>query len=97
MLSFHNRPPRIPANVFQRYPSVIRIDILPGRICDPTIPYRLLAACLSALKTNGSIGVFCELNVGDKYLLEFYSRLGFFQFLSPESGPEDTMYLGRII
>ncbi|CAE1294602.1 NCOAT [Acanthosepion pharaonis] len=97
VLSFHNRPPRIPANVFQRYPSVIRIDILPGRICDPTIPYRLLAGCLSALKTNGSIGVFCELNVGDKYLLEFYSRLGFFQFLSPESGPEDTMYLGRII
>ncbi|XP_029644802.1 protein O-GlcNAcase isoform X1 [Octopus sinensis] len=97
VLSFHNQPPCIPESVFQRYPSVIRMDILPGRICDPTIPYRLLAACLSALKTNGSIGVFCELNVGDKYLLEFYSRLGFFQFLNPDLGPEDTIYLGRIM
>lgn len=70
------------------------MDVLSSRVTDPTMTKRLLACTMCALKTNGSIGIFCELQVGDKFMVDFYTRLGF----SPlESADTEAVYMGRIM
>lgn len=83
--------------VYNQFPSVLRLDVLTSRVEDPALPRRLLACVLSALKCNGSKGVHCELSVGDKFLIDFYSKLGFFPVTSMGEIGEDTVYLGRPI
>ncbi|XP_050397584.1 protein O-GlcNAcase isoform X1 [Patella vulgata] len=95
--SFHSDPARVPETMYSMAPSVIRLDILPNRINDVSVAKRLLACALSGLKTNGSAGVHCELNIGDKYMLDFYGKLGFFPLAGPESASEDVVYLGRLL
>lgn len=96
-MSFHTEQRKLPNGIAARYPSVLRLDILPNHIEDPAVPKRLLACVISALKTNGSIGVNVELNVGDKYMLEFYRNLGFFPISATDLVSDEMIYLGRII
>ena len=95
MLGFHTDRDNTPASIFTSFPSIVRLDILPGRMEDLALSKRLLAACLSALKTNGSKGVHVELNIGDKYMMEHYRLLGFIQV--PNADSEDTMYFARLL
>ena len=95
MLGFHTDRDNTPASIFTSFPSIVRLDILPGRMEDLALSKRLLAACLSALKTNGSKGVHVELNIGDKYMMEHYRLLGFIQV--PNTDSEDTMYFARLL
>ncbi|KAL5021377.1 hypothetical protein ScPMuIL_000532 [Solemya velum] len=97
ILSFHTEQRKLSNAIAARYPSVLRLDILPNHIEDPAVPKRLLACVISALKTNGSIGVHVELNVGDKYMLEFYRKLGFFPISVNDAVSDEILYLGRII
>ncbi|XP_005109147.1 protein O-GlcNAcase [Aplysia californica] len=92
--SFHCDQPMVPEEVYTLYPSVLRLDILPTRVEDPAIPRRLLACALSALKSCGSKGAHCVLSVGDKFMVDFYSKLGFFP-VSAVDKPGDDVYLGR--
>lgn len=79
------------------YPSGLRMDILPNRVEDPAIPRRLLASVLSALKSSGSKGVHCELSGGDKFMIDFYAKLGLFPITTMEEPRGDAVYLGRPI
>ena len=94
--SFHSDQPRIPEEVYNNYPSVLRMDVIPSRVEDPAIPRRLLACALSSLKSCGSKGAHVMLNVSDKFMIDFYSKLGFF-LASPSDKPGDDIYLGRPI
>ncbi|XP_041371217.1 protein O-GlcNAcase-like isoform X1 [Gigantopelta aegis] len=97
ILSFHNEQPLVPESIHKRYPSVLRLDVVPSRREDLAVSKRLLACVLSALKASGSIGVHCELNVGDKYMMDFYAKLGFFPIGGPDCISEEIVYCGRVI
>lgn len=52
---------------------------------------------MSALKTNGAIGIHVEMNIGDKSMIDHYLRLGFTQLPVPDLKSDDIIYLGRKI
>ncbi|CAH1782880.1 unnamed protein product [Owenia fusiformis] len=93
---FHDFKPFLPDQLYEKYPSMLRIDILPERAVDPNIPRRMIACVLSALKSNGSQGVHCELDPTDEAYLEFYSKLGFFTVPLDPVCPDSTI-VGRVI
>uniref|UniRef100_A0A2C9JS88 protein O-GlcNAcase n=1 Tax=Biomphalaria glabrata TaxID=6526 RepID=A0A2C9JS88_BIOGL len=95
--SFHSDLNTVSDDIHSKYPSVLRLDILPSRVEDPALPRRLLACVLCALKCSGSKGVHCELNVGDKFMVDFYAKLGFFALTPLEGHPNDIVFLGRPI
>ncbi|XP_021351407.1 protein O-GlcNAcase-like isoform X2 [Mizuhopecten yessoensis] len=95
--SFHNEQRNIPETVLQKYQSVVRVDFIPSRVVDYSVPKRLLACALNAIKSGGSEGVHVEMNVGDKCMIDHYRRIGFFPITLQPQDPEDVVYLGRII
>ncbi|KAK3094526.1 hypothetical protein FSP39_002884 [Pinctada imbricata] len=96
IMSFHNKQREVPESVLQRYPSIVRVDFIPPRVEDYSVPKRLLACALTALKTRGSIGVHVEMNVGDKCMIDHYQRMGFLP-IATDSTCDDVVYLGRLI
>lgn len=96
ILSFYNETLDVKDEVAQCYPSVLRLDVLTHRILDPAIPRRLLACAMCVLKAAGSHGVHTKLNISDKYLVDFYAKLGFFS-ITTSDGPDDIIYMGRLI
>ncbi|GFY71709.1 protein O-GlcNAcase [Trichonephila inaurata madagascariensis] len=93
--SFYNRqkvgPPDV---VYVHHPSTLRMNILPT-VNDPSVPKRMLTCILSTLKANGSHGVFVDVTVGDKNIVDFFSKLGFFEIAHPGFHAEDVFYMGR--
>jgi len=90
--------PEVHETISKNYPSVVRIDILPEKIEDPSIVKGALACVMAALKTNGSTGMHCEVSMADQQMNEFYSKLGFVN-LSTTIPPvsEDSIIMGRAI
>ncbi|NXG59642.1 OGA GlcNAcase, partial [Hemiprocne comata] len=75
LLFFHAEPPAVPPAVLRRFPSLVQLGTAP-RVLDVG-PSRSLAICLlSALRANGSRGVFCQVSDSDRQQLSFYSKLG---------------------
>lgn len=97
IMSFHTPQRCTPLSVTQRYPSVIRLDFIPARVEDYSVPKRLLACAVMALKTSGSTGIHVEMNVGDKCMIDHYQRMGFFPIVDIPGAPDDVVYLGRAI
>ncbi|WAR20929.1 OGA-like protein [Mya arenaria] len=93
--NFHNEPAPVPESVTSSFPSVIRLDVLSNRMEDCAVTKRLLASCLSGLRAQGSTGVYVELSVGDKCMLEHYRLMGFTPVNSSEQ--DDVVYLGRFL
>ncbi|XP_013414451.1 protein O-GlcNAcase isoform X2 [Lingula anatina] len=96
--SFHNFKTNLPNTLYENFPTILKMDILPDRVDDSSVAKRMLACVLSALKANGSIGAHCEVNVGDRQMVEFYAKLGFVE--APSSDQllsEDTFLLVRRI
>ena len=94
--SFYTEALEVKDEVYQCYPSILRLDVMVSRMYDPAIPRRLLASALCALKAMGSKGVHTQLNSGDKFLVDFYSKLGFVTIpLADKSA--DTVYMGRLM
>eukprot|EP00075_Anas_platyrhynchos_P014216 XP_027303469.1 protein O-GlcNAcase-like isoform X2 [Anas platyrhynchos] len=59
---------------------------------------RSLAVCLlSALRANGSRGVFCQVSAADQQQLSFYSKLGFVALPVPWPSSPDARLLGRLL
>lgn len=83
-----------PDIVYQHHPSILRMNVL-STVSDPSVPKRMLTCILSTLKANGSHGVFCEVTVGDKNIVEFFSKLGFLEIALPGFTCEDVFYMGR--
>ena len=54
ILGFHNFEPYLPPKLETRFPSLLRMDVLPS-VDDKGIAKNMLACVLSALKSNGKI------------------------------------------
>lgn len=83
--------------VIQRYFFVIRLDFILVRVEDYSVFKRLLACVVMALKTSGLIGIYVEMNVGDKCMIDYYQRMGFFSIVDIFGVFDDVVYLGRVI
>ncbi|NXC49162.1 OGA GlcNAcase, partial [Penelope pileata] len=75
LLFFHAEPPAVPLPVLQRFPSLVQLGTAP-RVLDAGASRSLAVCLLSALKANGSWGVFCQVSATDHQQLSFYSKLG---------------------
>ncbi|XP_075532915.1 O-GlcNAcase isoform X2 [Dermacentor variabilis] len=94
MNSFHARAVKVPDIVYKHHPSRVTMSILPS-IMDSSVSKRLLACVLAALKANGSHGVFSQVTVGDKNVVDFYTKLGFLEIALPDFLSDDVFFLGR--
>lgn len=94
MSSFHSRAVKVPDIVYKHHPSRVTMSMLPS-IMDSSVSKRLLACVLAALKANGSHGVFSQVTVGDKNVIDFYTKLGFLEIALPDFLSDDVFFLGR--
>ncbi|XP_009328542.1 PREDICTED: bifunctional protein NCOAT-like [Pygoscelis adeliae] len=76
LLFFHTEPPAVPLPVLRRFPSLVQLGTAP-RVLDVGASRSLAICLLSALRANGSRGVFCQVSAADQQQLSFYSKLGF--------------------
>ncbi|KGM00238.1 Bifunctional protein NCOAT, partial [Charadrius vociferus] len=75
LLFFHTEPPAVPLPVLRRFPSLVQLGTAP-RVLDVGASRSLAVCLLSALRANGSRGVFCQVSATDRQQLSFYSKLG---------------------
>ncbi|XP_041635817.1 protein O-GlcNAcase [Cheilinus undulatus] len=85
-----------PDSLLYHFPSQLRLDALP-ELVDVSISRTLLSALLTALKANGSQGVFCEVQPTDRQRLEFLTKLGFLEILRGEARSREGVVLGRLL
>ncbi|NXF12798.1 OGA GlcNAcase, partial [Smithornis capensis] len=75
VLFFHAEPLAVPRPVLRRFPSLVQLGTAP-RVLDVGASRSLALCLLSALRANGSRGVFCQVSDTDRQQLSFYSKLG---------------------
>ncbi|XP_068443728.1 protein O-GlcNAcase isoform X2 [Clinocottus analis] len=85
-----------PDSLLYHFPSQLRLDALP-ELVDVSVSRTLLTALLTALKANGSQGVFCEVQPTDRHRLEFLTKLGFLEILRGEARSREGVVLGRLL
>uniref|UniRef100_A0A8C4GL54 protein O-GlcNAcase n=1 Tax=Dicentrarchus labrax TaxID=13489 RepID=A0A8C4GL54_DICLA len=85
-----------PDSLLYHFPSQLRLDALP-ELVDISVSRTLLTALLTALKANGSQGVFCEVQPTDRQRLEFLTKLGFLEILRGEARSREGVVLGRLL
>ncbi|XP_030636244.1 protein O-GlcNAcase [Chanos chanos] len=85
-----------PDSLLYHFPSQLRLDAMP-ELVDCSVSRSLLTALLSALKANGSQGVFCEVQPTDRLRLEFLTKLGFLEILRGEARTREDVVLGRLL
>uniref|UniRef100_A0A674NRV7 protein O-GlcNAcase n=1 Tax=Takifugu rubripes TaxID=31033 RepID=A0A674NRV7_TAKRU len=85
-----------PDSLLYHFPSQLRLDALP-ELVDISVSRTLLATLLTALKANGSQGVFCEVQPTDRQRLEFLTKLGFLEILRGEARSREGVVLGRLL
>ncbi|XP_051475471.1 protein O-GlcNAcase-like [Apus apus] len=96
LLFFHTEPAAVPPPVLRRFPSLVQLGTAP-RVLDAG-PSRSLAICLlSALRANGSRGVFCQVSDSDRQQLNFYSKLGFVALPVAWGNSPGALLLGRLL
>uniref|UniRef100_A0A1L8E3Q4 protein O-GlcNAcase n=2 Tax=Nyssomyia neivai TaxID=330878 RepID=A0A1L8E3Q4_9DIPT len=89
---FHNFKYDCPQEVLTTYPSMMTCSVLKEQLThDPSVAKRLVIVLLSAFRSNGSFGVHVCINHTDRYMHQFYTKLGFTEI------QQDNMriYLGR--
>lgn len=96
LLFFHTKPLPVPLPVLRRFPSLVQLDMAP-RVQDMGAGCSLAVSLLSALRTNGSRGVFCQVSAADHQQLSFYSKLGFVALPLPWPSSPGTQLLGRLL
>lgn len=85
-----------PDSLVYHFPSQLRLDALP-ELVDISVSRTLLTALLTALKANGSQGVFCEVQPTDRQRLEFLTKLGFLEILRGEARSREGVVMGRLL
>uniref|UniRef100_A0A8B9RK53 protein O-GlcNAcase n=1 Tax=Astyanax mexicanus TaxID=7994 RepID=A0A8B9RK53_ASTMX len=85
-----------PDSLLYHFPSQLRLEALP-ELVDCSISRSLLTSLLTALKANGSQGVFCEVHPTDRLRLEFLTKLGFLEILRGEARSTEGLILGRLL
>ncbi|XP_050751418.1 protein O-GlcNAcase-like [Gymnogyps californianus] len=96
LLFFHAEPPAVPLPVLRRFPSLVQLGTAP-RVLDAGASRSLAICLLSALRANGSRGVFCQVSAADRQQLSFYSKLGFVALPVPWSSSPSALLLGRLL
>ncbi|XP_015705723.1 protein O-GlcNAcase-like isoform X3 [Coturnix japonica] len=96
LLFFHTKPVAVPLPVLRRFPSLVQLDTAP-RVQDVGASRSLAVSLLSALRANGSRGVFCQVNAADHQQLSFYNKLGFVALPLPWPSSPGTRLLGRLL
>ena len=94
--SVHSHKSYIPENAVSLYPSIIHMDILAER-CDDATARHALASTVAALKTNGSMGIYAQMHVGDGNTVERYARLNMFELARTHEQPDDLVLVARTI
>ncbi|XP_062505490.1 protein O-GlcNAcase-like isoform X2 [Corticium candelabrum] len=86
----------LPDELYNQYPSHLHIDLIP-RAQGLGVGKRMVQGLLSALKTQGSTGVFLEMAPKNDAARRFYYKLGFHEPLLKEGTivPDDTAILAR--
>ncbi|XP_007250263.3 protein O-GlcNAcase [Astyanax mexicanus] len=95
LLCFHEEQD-YPDSLLYHFPSQLRLEALP-ELVDCSISRSLLTSLLTALKANGSQGVFCEVHPTDRLRLEFLTKLGFLEILRGEARSTEGLILGRLL
>ncbi|XP_069034812.1 protein O-GlcNAcase [Lepisosteus oculatus] len=93
---FHSEHPDYPDSLLYHFPSVLRLEALP-EVLDTSVTRSLVTSLLSALKANGSQGVFCEVLPTDRSRLEFFTKLGFLEIFRCEAVTREEVVLGRLL
>ncbi|NWS42407.1 OGA GlcNAcase, partial [Probosciger aterrimus] len=75
LLFFHTEPAAVPLPVLRRFPSLVQLGMA-ARTLDAGASCSLALCLLSALRANGSQGVFCQVSATNQQQLSFYSKLG---------------------
>ncbi|XP_061578578.1 protein O-GlcNAcase [Cololabis saira] len=92
---------KLPAAKFQRavsdlvleeFPSLVVVQVLP-RVTDPSPAKRMVGQLLSSVRSSGSRGVFCELRLSNRRMLDFFSKLGSFKPLHMDTAPQDVLVM----
>ncbi|XP_049649330.1 protein O-GlcNAcase-like isoform X2 [Accipiter gentilis] len=96
LLFFHAEPPAVPLPVMRRFPSLVQLGTAP-RVLDVGASRSLAICLLSALRANGSRGVFCQVGATDQQQLSFYSKLGFVDLPVAWGSSPGTRLLGRLL
>ncbi|XP_059577174.1 protein O-GlcNAcase isoform X4 [Alligator mississippiensis] len=96
LMSFQAEPLAVPPAVLQRFPSLVQLGTAP-RALDPGAARSLAIALLSALRANGSRGVFCEVSAAHHHQLHFYGKLGFVTLPGGRTHGPHTQLLGRLL
>ncbi|KAM6401653.1 protein O-GlcNAcase-like isoform 2-T2 [Pluvialis apricaria] len=97
LLFFHAEPPpAVPLPVLRRFPSLVQLGTAP-RVLDVGASRSLAICLLSALRANGSRGVFCQVSATDRQQLSFYSKLGFVALPVAWGNSPDARLLGRLL
>lgn len=90
---FHHFKYECPPEILNTHPSIMTCCVLKDNfIADQSMAKRLVTVLLAALRSNGSSGVHACINHNDRYLHQFYSKLGFVE-IYPE--PNGKIYMGR--
>uniref|UniRef100_A0A182IZD6 protein O-GlcNAcase n=1 Tax=Anopheles atroparvus TaxID=41427 RepID=A0A182IZD6_ANOAO len=92
---FHNFQNDYPAAVLSKHPSLLCCRILKEYLMeDETICKRVVTVLLAALRCYGSSGgVHVCINRNDRFLFQFYAKLGFVEI--PLTETDSSIYLGR--
>ncbi|XP_051894457.1 protein O-GlcNAcase isoform X2 [Pristis pectinata] len=96
MMFFYRKTATFSDSLLYHFPSLIQVDVHP-KMSDPSEARNLVICVLSALKANGSQGVFCELKATDKKGLEFHLSLGFLELPGAEASTPQGVILGRLL
>ncbi|XP_061736890.1 protein O-GlcNAcase isoform X2 [Nerophis ophidion] len=80
-------------SAFEDFPSLVTGQVLP-RVSDPSPAKRMIEQLLSAVKSCGSRGVFCELRHSERRMLDFYAKLGSFNPIKMAGLPQDVIAMG---
>ncbi|XP_052636951.1 protein O-GlcNAcase-like isoform X1 [Harpia harpyja] len=96
LLFFHAEPPAVPLPVLRRFPSLVQLGTAP-RVLDVGASRSLAICLLSALRANGSRGVFCQVSATDQQQLSFYSKLGFIDLPVVWGSSPGARLLGRLL
>lgn len=75
---FHRFKYDCPPAVLATHPSIMTCCVLKEQFCaDQSMAKRLVTVLLAALRSSGSAGVHACINPADRFLHQFYSKLGF--------------------